>query len=106
MTFGETDAYKNRPYLYTFRTASRNTVVKEVKSKDFILFLRGHGMEKKFRKWQKMQDQEMINRLAFSVYTVIRGMNIDGANSRFHEGFEAIPKAILTQKRFDYIAPM
>ena len=51
MTFGETDAYKNRPYLYTFRTASRNTVVKEVKSKDFILLLRGHGMEKKFRKW-------------------------------------------------------
>ena len=56
MTFGDADAYKKRPYLYTFRTASRNCVIKEIKSKDFILLLRGHGMEKKFRKWQKKQD--------------------------------------------------
>ena len=30
MTFGDADAYKKRPYLYTFRTASRNAVVKEI----------------------------------------------------------------------------
>ena len=48
----------------------------------------------------------MINRLASSIYTVIRGMNIDSANTRIHLGVTVDPKPILKESRFNFIPPM
>jgi len=52
-TFGDIDAYRQRGYMYTLRSASSNLLLYEIKSSDFVLHLRSHGKEKEFRKWQR-----------------------------------------------------
>jgi len=81
--------------MYTLRTASSNVLLFEVQASDFLMLLEGHGKEREFNRWQKIQDQQNINRLASSVYNTFRGMNIDGKNSDWHmSSFSLNPDAV------------
>ena len=84
-TFGDCDAYKNRGYTYSLRTSTSNTEVYMLNTKNFLLFIRGHGKELDFKAWARQQDTTLINKLAANLVHSFNGMNIDGARWNLHE---------------------
>ena len=52
-TFGETDAYRKRAYMYTLRTASRQVLYYTVEASAFIVHIKSIGLEKVFKAWRR-----------------------------------------------------
>ena len=80
-TFGDIDAYRRRGYLYTLRSASSNVLLYEIDAKDFIMHIKSIGNKNEFKKWQKREDQAMINKLSANLAHKFQGMNIDGISN-------------------------
>lgn len=53
MTFGDTDVFKQRGYMFTLKTGSSNVITYEMSSKQFMLFLQSRSKEKDFSHWAK-----------------------------------------------------
>ena len=50
-TFGDIDAYRQRGYMYTLRTASSNCVFYECDARDFVTHIKSINKEREFKRW-------------------------------------------------------
>ena len=56
MSFGDIDAYKDRNYMYTYKTVSNNVKMYQIDANDFVMYLRSNAKVKQFERWQKKED--------------------------------------------------
>ena len=47
-TFGDIDAYRNRGYMYSLKSASSDVILYEVDAKDFIVHVKSIGKDREF----------------------------------------------------------
>ena len=52
-TFGDIDAYKDRRYMYTLRTFSRDVRIWQIDAKKFLMYVKSHGRDNVLMHWQK-----------------------------------------------------
>ena len=84
MSFGDIDAFKKRRYMYTYKTVSNNVKLYQIDANDFVMYLRSNGKDNQFNKWQRNEDQSLINKLAVSLFNKYIGTNIDGDYNKIH----------------------
>ena len=84
-SFGDIDVFKQRKYMYTLRTRTRNVRYWELDALKFELHVKSHGRESAFKIWQKRQDLEMINAVARNLFNSVRGLNYDGVHDYLHK---------------------
>lgn len=82
--FGDIDAYRERDFVFSLRSASKSCSFYEIEARDFVMHLKSHGKEREFKKWQSKKDQEMINKLASNLFNIVKGMNVDGIEDTLH----------------------
>ena len=76
-SIGDIDAYKQRNYMYTLKSVTRNLVYFEVDAKAFNLHIHSIGKDKVFKAWQKRQERLLLNKLAANLFNIYRGINPD-----------------------------
>ena len=84
MSFGDIDAFRSRRYMYTYKTVSNNVKLYQIDANDFVMYLRSNGKDNQFNKWQRGEDQSLINKLAVSLFNKYIGTNIDGDFDKIH----------------------
>lgn len=75
--------------MYTLRTASRDVIYYEIDASAFVVHIKSIGNYHNIDRWQKREDQTMINKLASSLYNSFQGMNIDGCSNAMHTARES-----------------